>query len=189
MNASTQSVRRRRVLFAGGWAVLLLAIVVPPLVVGPAFGRSGAVIVPGLVAVIGPAIVLDAGTARRRGWRVAGGIVRARTWSGAREVDLTNLATVRAWEALSRSGSVTFVRLSDRSGGGVILTVADRDVQLIADAVRRYGAGYVSPWAMTLLGLKPTRWYVSGGRTLGLLLVMLAPLPAGMLLAAAIAQR
>ncbi|MFH9351987.1 hypothetical protein [Kitasatospora sp. NPDC017646] len=189
MSASTGAVRRRRVFFAVGWAVLLAAVVVPPLVVGPAFARSGALIVPGLVAVLGPAVLMDAGTARRKGWRVAGGIVRARTWSGAREVDLTELATVRAWEMLSRSGSVTFVSLADRSGGWVILTVADEHLHLIADALRRHDAGYVSPWAMALLGLEPARWYASGGRMFGLCLVSITPLPVGMLLAAAVAQR
>ncbi|MFF2078837.1 hypothetical protein ACFVXG_29305 [Kitasatospora sp. NPDC058162] len=189
MSTSIDAVRRRRVFFAVGWSVLLLAIVVPPLVVGPAFARSGALIVPGLVAVIGPALLMDAGTARRKGWRVAGGIVRARTWSGAREVDLTELRTVRAWELMSRTGSATLVSLSDRSGGWVILTVADEHTHLITDAVRRHGAGYISPWAKALLGLKPTRWYASGAWMLGFLLVTIAPLPIVMLLAAAIAQR
>ncbi|MFJ7246242.1 hypothetical protein ACIQWA_16520 [Kitasatospora sp. NPDC098652] len=189
MSTSTGAVRRRRAFFVVGWAVLLLAIVVPPLVVGPAFARSGALVVPGLVATIGPAILMDAGTARRTGWRVAGGVARARTWSGAREVDLTELRTVRAWEMVSRAGSATLVSLSDRSGGWVILTVADEDTHLVTDAVRRHGAGYVSPWAKALLGLEPTRWYASGARLLGLLLITIAPLPAAMLLAAAIAQR
>ncbi|MFD7453118.1 hypothetical protein [Kitasatospora sp. NPDC059827] len=190
MSASTAAVRRRRTFFAVGWAVLLLAIVLPPLVVGPAFVDSGAPIVSGLVAAIGPAILLDAGTARRKGWRVAGGVVRARTWSGAREVDLTDLATVRAWEMPSKSsGSATLVSVADRSGGWVILTVADKHMHLLTDAVRSHGAGYVSPWAQALLGLKPTRWYVSGARMLGFAVVSIAPLVAGALLAAAAAQR
>ncbi|MBD0696071.1 hypothetical protein [Streptomyces sp. CBMA123] len=175
--------------FTVGWAVLVLVVVVPPLVVGPAFARSGLLVVPGLVAVIGPAILLDAATARRKGWRVAGGLVRARTWSGVREVDLTELATVRGWELLSKRGAVMFVSVVDRSDRWVILTVDEERRRLIADAVRRHGAGYVSPWAMGLLGLKPTRWYAAGGRLLGFLCVMIAPLPVAMFLAAALAQR
>ncbi|MFE3505022.1 hypothetical protein [Kitasatospora sp. NPDC059160] len=190
MSDSTAAVRRRRTFFAVGWAVLLLAVVLPPLVVGPAFVDSGAPIVSGLVAVLGPAVLLDAGTARRKGWRVAGGIVRARTWSGPREVDLTDLATVRAWEGQSRwGGPVTLVSVSDRSGGWVILTVAPKHLHLLTDAVRHHGAGYVTPWAQALLGLKPTRWYVSGARTLGFMVVSIAPFLAGALLAAAAAQR
>ncbi|HJD83363.1 hypothetical protein [Kitasatospora aureofaciens] len=189
MSASTGAVRRRRVFFSVGWAVLLAAVVVPPLVVGPAFARSGALIASGLVAALGPAVLLEAATARRRSVRVAGGVVRARTWSGEREVDLRDLAIVRAWEAISRDGARTFVSLADRSGGWVVLLADGGRRQLIADAVRRHGAGYVSPWALGLLGLKPTRWYAAGGRVLGLLFVFVALLPAGMLLAAAVAQR
>ncbi|MGW2372249.1 MULTISPECIES: hypothetical protein [Kitasatospora] len=189
MSASTGAVRRRRTFFAVGWAVILLAVVVPPLVVGPAFARSGVLGLPGLVALLGSIGLLEAATARRRSVRMAGGVVRARTWSGEREVDLRDLAVVRAWQAVSRDRLETIVSLTDRSGGWVVLITDDERRQLIADAVRRHGAGYVSPWAEGLLRLTPTRWYAAGGRVLGFVCVMIAPFPVGILLAAAAAQR
>ncbi|MFD7906242.1 hypothetical protein ACFV4G_28855 [Kitasatospora sp. NPDC059747] len=189
MNASTDAVRRRRVFFAVGWSVVVLGIAVPPLVVGPAFVRSGAMLVPGLMAVFGPATLLEAVIARPKSVRVAGGTARARSWTGERAVDLHDLATVRAWEGMARGAQPVFVSLVDRSAGRMILRVDDQVRHLIADAVRRHGAGYVSPWATELLGLKPTRWYVAGARVLGLSLAVLALLAGGMLVAAALARR
>lgn len=181
---------RRRGSLAVVWAVLLLAVVAPPLVVGPAFARSAALLLlPGLVVASGPAVLLRSGTARRKSWRADGYLVRARTWTGAREVDLTALATVRGWVLPQRSGSLTYVSVADRSGGRVILDVDARGLKLIADAVRHHGAGYLSPWALAILGLAPARRLGSAGRQLGLCLVALGLVLVGMLLAAAIAQR
>ncbi|MBV2153399.1 hypothetical protein [Kitasatospora sp. SUK 42] len=187
MSTSTGVVRRRGSL-AVVWAVLLVAVVAPPLAVGPAFAHSAALLLPGLVAAMGPAVLLRSGTARRKSWRADGTLVRARTWTGVREVDLAALAIVRGWVLPRRSGPLTYVSVADRSGRRVILDVDDRGLKLVADAVRHHGADYLSSWALTILGLAPAHRFASVGRQLGLGFIALGLLLIGMLLAAAIAQ-
>lgn len=88
----------------------------------------------------------------------------ARTWSGQRNLDLHQLATVRAKRYLSESGTyTTYVIARDRHG--VTVTVGKpADITVIRNAVDQMAAGNPALWprvsrcARHALGMQPLAW-------------------------------